>query len=184
LPAGLLREPLSSLKRADAFVVTRCDQVSDAQAAKIEAKLRKINPRAPIARSTHLPVSVRTADDSEITPDELKTKKVFAFCGIGNPDAFLATVKKLSNLVGSRIFDDHHHYTEDCISSIQKEAKDLKADLILTTQKDRQSTQYAIRDAQYAPLFAYLAIEMKFITGLDELTALIEDALAGKMPQK
>jgi len=40
LPAGLLREPVSSLSRADAVVITRCDQVAENELSKIEEKLR------------------------------------------------------------------------------------------------------------------------------------------------
>ena len=44
LPAGLLREPVDSLKRADAAVITRCDQVDEAELIQLEGKLKKVNP--------------------------------------------------------------------------------------------------------------------------------------------
>ena len=182
LPAGLLREPVISLRRADAVVITRCDQISESKLSQIEKKLQLINPDMLIARSIHSAVCAKSTDNKQISPEELKNKKIFAFCGIGNPDAFLGTVKRLScNLVGSKIYDDHHHYTDNDIADIYEEAGRSKADLILTTQKDWFSTQYAISNTQYEIPFAYLAIELKFIAGEDKITKLIEDTLAGKI---
>jgi tetraacyldisaccharide 4'-kinase len=39
LPAGLLREPAAALKRADAAVITRCNQTSENELAELEKKL-------------------------------------------------------------------------------------------------------------------------------------------------
>ena len=93
LPAGLLREPVSALKRADAVVITRCDQVSETELAKLEERLRQINPDMIIARSMHNPVCVKSMDEKEMSIEQLKDKRIFAFCGIGNPDAFLNTIR-------------------------------------------------------------------------------------------
>jgi hypothetical protein len=58
-----------------------------------------------------------------------------------------------------------------------------KAELILTTQKDW--TKVAPLDALRNEMpFAYLAIELKFISGEDGLRDLIERTLAGKIPAK
>jgi tetraacyldisaccharide 4'-kinase len=211
LPAGLLREPVSSLKRADAAILTRCDQVSESKLSRIEQELRLINPDMIIAKSIHKPTGARYSEPLEIVDsrlrgndkkivdscptsagaglrrndsiDQLKGKKVFAFCGIGNPDAFLNTIRNIgANLVGSKIYNDHHSYTDSDVDDIHNQANRLGADLILTTQKDH--TRCAIRDARYEIPFAYLAVEIKFIAGEDKLKQLIEDALAGKIHKK
>ena len=182
LPAGLLREPLSALTRADAVVITRCDQTGEAELARLEEKLKQVNPNMIIAKSIHKPVCAKSPDGKETGIEELKDKKMFAFCGIGNPDAFLETVRRLgAELVGSKIYNDHYHYTDNDIADIHKQAKNLEADLILTTQKDWFSTQYAIRSTQYEIPFAYLAIELIFTAGEDKITQLIEKTLAGKI---
>jgi len=183
LPAGLLREPVSALKRADAVVITRCDQVTEAELAKLEGKLRQVNPEMVIARSVHASVCAKSIDDREISLEELKGKNIFAFCGIGNPDAFFNTVKVLgTKLVGSRVFDDHYHYTNECLADINEQAKRLVADLILTTQKDWVSiSSPAIPNASEEVNFAYLAIELNFIRGEEKITELIKNALAGRI---
>ncbi len=181
LPAGLLREPVASLKRADAIVITRCDQIAETELSKIERKLQTINPNVIIARSIHAPAYVKSADNQEISLEQLKNKKIFAFCGIGNPDAFLNTIKTIgSELVGSKVYNDHHHYTNDCLADIYEQAGGLKADLILTTQKDWTKI---ISDFESSLPFAYIGIEIKFLAGEDKLRGLIEKTLAGTIPQ-
>jgi tetraacyldisaccharide 4'-kinase len=118
--------------------------------------------------------------------EELKGKKIFAFCGIGNPDAFIKTIKGLgANLVGAKIYDDHYHYNEKDIEDIRTKAKELKAELVLTTQKDWSKIvgnfRIEICDFQSSIPFAYLKIELKFVSGEDKIIRLIEDALAGKI---
>ncbi|HUS73376.1 MAG TPA: tetraacyldisaccharide 4'-kinase [Sedimentisphaerales bacterium] len=183
LPAGLLREPVAALKRADAVVITRCDQAGEAELSQLEDKLHKINPEIVIARSIHAPVCAKSIKNKEIGLEELKSRKIFAFCGIGNPDAFLRTVTGLGvKIVGSKVYNDHYHYTDDCLAGICEEAKRLKADLMLTTQKDWFSSPLSTTaKAKNDENFAYLAIELKFISGEDKITQLIEDALAGKI---
>ena len=196
LPAGLLREPVTALKRADAAVITRCDQTAEAELTQLEEKLWSVNPALVIARSVHEPVCVKSQSGEAFGIDWLKGKRIFAFCGIGNPDAFFNTVKALgAELFGSKVYNDHYHYTDKDIDDIHKQACAAaghpKVDLILTTEKDwtkiaagnsaERITQYAIRNTQYETPFAYLEVELKFTSGEDKLKRLIEDTLAGKI---
>ncbi len=183
LPAGLLREPVASLERADAVVITRCDQIAGVELRQIEKKLEAINPNMIIARSIHAPAYVKSMDNQEISLEQLKDKKIFAFCGIGNPEAFLNTIKQLgANLVGSKVYNDHHHYTDSCLADIYEQAGGLKADLILTTQKDWTKIARLASVKKDVPL-VYIGIEIKFLAGEDKLRGLIEKTLAGKMPE-
>ncbi len=183
LPAGLLREPVSSLKRAGAVVITRCDQVAENRLSELEEKLRQINSDLLIARSIHAPAYVKLIDNKETSLEDLKGKKVYAFCGIGNPDSFLNTAKKTgAEIVGSKIFNDHHHYTKACITDISEQAERMKADLILTTQKDQSKITRLTFSKTDVPL-AYIGIEIKFLVGEEKLWGLIEKTLAGKMPK-
>ncbi|MHC4329034.1 MAG: tetraacyldisaccharide 4'-kinase [Planctomycetota bacterium] len=210
LPAGLLREPVTSLKRAGAVVITRCNQTIEAELGKLEEKLRAVNPDLVIARSVHAAVSIQYAepfvipakagiqkDDTKMDScfrmndniEQLKGKKVFAFCGIGNPDGFFNTVQALGcELVGSKAFDDHYHYKDACLADIRTQAEELGADMVLTTQKDWtkliSDSRFQISDSQSSPPFAYLTIEIQFLAGEDKLKGLIESTLAGKISQK
>lgn len=181
LPAGLLREPAASLKRANAVVITRCDQISESESKQIEKSLQLINPDMIIARSIHAPIYIKSITGEEISLEKLRNRKIFAFCGIGNPEAFLNTIKNTgADLAGSRTYNDHYNYTEHCLTDISGQARRLKADLILTTQKDWSRITPPASAPKSIP-FAYLAVEIEFLAGEDKLKQLIEDTLECKI---
>lgn len=178
LPAGLLREPLTALRRAHAAILTRCDLVGIIDLEEIEAALLSINPNLALARTRHTPSVVKGTNISDLSLDELAGRRVFAFCGIGNPEAFEVQLKNLKiDLAAMSVYNDHHQYTADDCADIYEEAKYLHADLILTTQKDW------IKAASLAPTeipFAYLAVALEFLAGEDTIVGLIEEKIKGK----
>jgi tetraacyldisaccharide 4'-kinase len=181
LPAGLLREPVAGLRRAHAVVLTHCDQVSDSALQGMEATIRQINPALVLARSIHAPVHVKTAEGTEIDLADLRGRRIFAFCGIGNPPSFFRTVTNQGGvLVGSDTFDDHHRYTAGDLEQVHEQAARQQAELVLTTQKDWTKIARLVTRRE-PPALAYLPIELRFTAGAQELTALIDRALAGRM---
>jgi tetraacyldisaccharide 4'-kinase len=182
LPAGLLREPITGLRRAHAVVLTRCNQVSEETLRDIEEDIRRVNPGLVIARSIHAPVGTKTCDGTEIGIDALRGQRLFAFCGIGNPPSFFQTLEGLGGiLVGSRVYDDHHSYAADELDQVHREAAARKASLVLTTQKDWTKIARLPGFAE-PPALACLTIESRLTAGGQELTALIDRILGGTMP--
>ncbi|MBI5364060.1 MAG: tetraacyldisaccharide 4'-kinase, partial [Planctomycetes bacterium] len=55
LPRGLLREPPSSLARAHALVITRCDAVTQAELARLQLELPRHAPGRGVAHARHAP---------------------------------------------------------------------------------------------------------------------------------
>ena len=181
LPAGLLREPVAGLSRAHAVVLTRCDHVPDDALQRIEEAVQKINDELVIVRSIHAPVGIETDQGAEIDLDAIKGKKVFAFCGLGNPQAFFRTLESVGAvLVGSRTFDDHYGYTKQDLSDIRRQAGERQAGLVLTTHKDWTKITRLAVPADRPPL-AYLAVELQIMAGAVPLTALIDGVLRGKI---
>ena len=77
------------------------------------------------------------ADGYSYDIKELKGKRVLAVCGIGNPDAFVATLMRCSVAsVELLAFPDHYVYTENDKQQIDAAFQKSGADLIVTTQKD------------------------------------------------
>jgi len=184
LPAGLLREPITALRRAHAVVLTRCDQVSADTLKRIEEDIHLIHPNLVVARSIHAPVGIRTLAGSEIAAGQLRGQRVFAFCGIGNPQSFFHTIEHFGGvLVGSAAYDDHYRYAVGDLERIYRKATRRKASLILTTQKDW--TKIApLADPREHPLLACLAVELQITAGAPQLTALIDRVLGVKMPYR
>jgi len=184
LPAGLLREPPSSLKRAHAAVITKCDLVPEQDITKLAEIIKVINPDIVIARATHNPVCAIASGEKEITLEELKHKKIFAFCGIGNPDAFLNTINRLGIKVeGSKIYNDHHNYASCDTDEIFQKAEEAGAQLILTTEKDFDKIDPAFV-GKTSLMLAYLSINIMFIEGEGQIRQLIETVLTGKISKK
>ena len=182
LPAGLLREPVSALKRAQAAIITRCDLVSRNNLTELTATISRINPRMIVVQTIHSPVCAKSGK-RQISLEELKNKKIYAFCGIANPEAFLATVGLVgANIAGSKVYDDHHSYTAGDVEGIYRDAAQSGAEMILTTEKDYN--KIGLPDGPSVLELAYLAVRLQFVEGLDGIRQLIERSLAGKIPRR
>lgn len=140
LPFGRLREPLPALERAQIIVVTKSGMKMDGRGPGIEQTLntvREQNTKALLYIADHLPVSAADRNGNEHPVSILSGKKVFGFCGIGNPASFAKTLRDTGAAVtGFRHFRDHHRYTAADIAGLTKEAAALKCEWIVTTEKD------------------------------------------------
>jgi tetraacyldisaccharide 4'-kinase len=138
LPRGLLREPPSSLRRASAVMLTRCDQVPAEQRERLRQTVGRIAPAVPIVETSHRPVELRDSDGAGASLDILRDGPVAAFCGIGNPEAFRRTLIDLGAVPNSfRVYPDHHRYSREDVEELRRWAGNLSSDtVIVTTQKD------------------------------------------------
>ncbi|MGH9709463.1 MAG: tetraacyldisaccharide 4'-kinase, partial [Candidatus Acidiferrales bacterium] len=135
LPTGRLREPISALRRADVVVITRSEH-----APATEAMIQR-HTSAPIfyARTDLLGIEAYNSPSNVENSQAAKSKKFFAFCGIGNPSAFFADLTKWGiHLAGHATFRDHHLYTEHDLSELESRALAAGADALLCTEKDIQ----------------------------------------------
>jgi tetraacyldisaccharide 4'-kinase len=141
LPAGILRENLSSLSRADAVVITRCDLVRSTM--EIEETVRLNAPDIPIFHSSNKISKLSELND--ISGRETAAKAgtedlhspAFAFCGLGNPSNFFRQLEKEGfKLAGRKIFADHHFYSDKDLAEIEGRARSVGAECLITTVKD------------------------------------------------
>ena len=149
LPRGILREPLTAMKRATAFVLTRCRDDADESARSSMAPIKSISPESPVFKSSAVPYCYTVKNGASpplqvaanfFEPHELgdiKNRKVFGFSGIARNDDFQHTVKTLGfNVTGFLEFSDHHRYTEPDIQTILRTAGATGARQLITTEKD------------------------------------------------
>jgi len=137
IPRGILREPLSSLKRPDIFVLTKADFALGIE--RLRDYLSVINPRAQIAESIHLPVSFYKVGQPQenFNPDKFKAISAASISAIGDPDSFKNLLKKLGiNILMSFDFEDHYSYRESDIKDIIGKVRKCGFDTIVTTEKD------------------------------------------------
>lgn len=138
LPRGILREPLRALQRADAVVLTRVELAQDTL-GDVTGRIRRWAPDVPIY---HLRTIVQAVweGDTQLCRGaaSLHCRRVVAFAGIGNPQAFAATLTQLGyDVVALVVFPDHHPYTERDWRAIIDVVHRYEADGLVTTTKDR-----------------------------------------------
>jgi len=177
LPAGSMREPLSALRRADAVVLTRVP--SDGNGS---AEVRMIHQFASVptfCAETKL-LGYRCVSNQqpvEVAREESPPQPVFAFCGIGNPDAFFSDVKSWGiELAGQQAFRDHHAYTEQDTKSLEERAQQTGAKALLTTEKDIQN----LKKLRFTKLPLYCCRIALEIREGEELCALIKKKIAAR----
>lgn len=173
LPAGLLREPLNGLRRASAIVITRYEQAQPEETDAIVKQIKKINPNVVIAKAVHEHPYAVMIKGKKLSIEDLRQKKIFAFCGIGNPNAFLNNLQSLGlDVVGHKIYNDHHDYSDTDVADIYEEARYLGAETVLSTEKDWVKSALLVRHNDDI-ISAYLALQLRFVEGSEELKQLI-----------
>jgi len=135
LPAGRFREPASALERADVVVLTRAELADPTGHREIVVRL---NRRAKVFESTLCLRSLIDAQSgSPIAPDAMRGRRALAFCGIGNPRAFFADLRKWGfELVREVVYGDHHRYGRGELHRLAGRARGAGAEMLLTTEKD------------------------------------------------
>jgi tetraacyldisaccharide 4'-kinase len=123
IPAGPMREKISSLKRFDAVFLNGFSNNLD----KIENQIYKINSKIKIFRTLY---KISNIDNFNLNLEYL------IFSGIGNPSDFREILLEKKFIIKKeKIFPDHHEYTHNDYRNILDDARkdNLK---ILTTEKD------------------------------------------------
>jgi tetraacyldisaccharide 4'-kinase len=137
LPAGILRQPISTLSKADLFILTKTDLNPNTE--WIKNYLKRINPAADIFESIHKPAGFYKLGEGKnlLAADIFKGKTVTAFSGIADPFYFENTLRNLNVRIGlSFRFPDHHYYSQKDLNNIAEESKRVNIEAIVTTEKD------------------------------------------------
>jgi tetraacyldisaccharide 4'-kinase len=114
LPFGRLREPIASLARADAVVLTND---TPANGLRLQNQL------------------IWRVHRDIVPPETLEPW--FAFCGIARPENFFAQLEAAETvLAGTRVFRNHHRYTDEDLRELQRLRQQAGAPAFITTEKD------------------------------------------------
>ncbi|MGE4286419.1 MAG: tetraacyldisaccharide 4'-kinase [Phycisphaerae bacterium] len=171
LPAGLLREPLSSIGRADICFITKGEMVSEERLGEIEQQVHSIK-NIPIVRTRQAPAKAVLLDGTTLSPAELCGKKAFAFCGIGNPKSFFNMLRNAGiELACTKAFPDHYSYSAEEIKQMLYKAGNV--DIILMTRKDYVKVSRLSDDAEIAKAsgkMGYIELGLKITKNSDALS--------------
>jgi tetraacyldisaccharide 4'-kinase len=176
LPSGFLREPILACRRADLLVVSRNAEempigVEDIQKDRLFYAQTRLVRFRPLGAEGAGPSEYKQASTISRSPS-------FAFCGVGNPDAFFADlVSWRVELVGERAFRDHHVYSDLDVEQLEAEADGVSAADFVTTEKDAANLA---RAGQAFRRPVWVAVINFVFSAESELLAAIERVLREK----
>ncbi len=122
IPAGPLREKISSLKKYDAVFL------KDSELNKnVQEIIKNYNQNIEVFHTSYQIKNFHSFDLS---------KKFLVFSGIGNPKNFINILNRNNfEIIDQIIFSDHYNYKQEDINFIKNRAKKINAEII-TTEKD------------------------------------------------
>jgi len=176
LPAGILREPISACRRANILIVTRKTERPDIEAGD--------SHKFSIFYAQTRLHGFRLLGNQE-TPSylsEIGIGPFYAFCGIGNPEAFWNDLKRWHvPLAGTKEFRDHHKYTNGEVRRLELAAEQAGAKAFITTEKDEQNLKkkgFLKRPVYVAVIDFVFSSESEFLAALDRILAARQGAAA------
>ncbi len=169
LPRGVLREPISSLKRAQVVVLTKTD-LGKENIPKLREQLRKINSQALIVEAVHEPRSIY---DLKMGHHEqmsfLKNRKICVVASIAQPQSFERTLEMLGASVAVKyFFMDHHHFSMDDVKRINDRCLRENIFTVFITEKDAPKFKDLLTQFDQKLTIYVLSIGIKIVKGEDE----------------
>lgn len=145
-----LREPASSLKRADVVLVEK----ESLARQRTKNALRRLD-RDPFTYSVVSRGFFELPSGTPMPTTELVRMRVLAFCGIARPQRFRDQLLRAGlEPVSFLAFPDHHAYPARSLAKIARAGRDSRAEAAVTTEKD--AVKLAGRQDPLGPLPVYL----------------------------
>ncbi|MDD5217738.1 MAG: tetraacyldisaccharide 4'-kinase [Candidatus Omnitrophica bacterium] len=138
IPRGILREPLSVLKKATIVVLTYVNLASPKEVHHLTRMIQKFAPKAFIVESALEPLFFYRADRrKKVSLDRLQNHRVATFSGVATPRSFQMLLSQCQ-IRPTRNFEftDHHVFTQEELEEIKGVSESSAVDEIVTTEKD------------------------------------------------
>lgn len=130
LPAGRLREPVDTVRRADALLVNG----ATVPAARALAARWDVEKAFAVTRRSSVP---RLVEPWGAAPRVPRDAPVLALAGIAKPERFFDDLEADGwHIVDRLAFRDHHRFTRADVGTVAARMKQSGAALVLTTEKD------------------------------------------------
>ena len=144
IPAGPLRENLSSIKNAQIMIINGYKNL------KFEKKILDINNNIDIYYSKY----------KAINYDKFNHKELLVITGIGNPENFLKLLNNHNLKIAKKyIYPDHYNFSKEEVDNFISEAKKNGYQIICTEKDFHRIKVYDIKEIDY--LKVELVLEKK-----------------------
>ncbi len=174
LPMGRLREPLHSLARADAVIITGSRGIDPSLSSLVET----VHGRRPIAWCSHVWSSLTIIDKTgtrDVEIDWLHSRRVVVRLGIGSPETVRSQLRVLgATVTHERSIRDHQPFSQAEASFLSEV---LDADAILMTAKDWVKARDVLDLDRLQVPIVVPRLELRFLDGEEALSQLIRDAV-------
>ncbi len=145
LPLGPMREPLSAIQRANAVILTRQEKdPTPSFTMPIGFEFT-----GPVFQTTFSPAALIHLLKPVARPaSDIQAEPILAFCGIGNPNAFLQMLTRLGATIRETLFfRDHYHYTPSDMQTIIRKAHAHSVKSVITTEKDAVKIKHLVTES-------------------------------------
>jgi tetraacyldisaccharide 4'-kinase len=169
LPTGVMREPFSSVKRADIVIINQ----KFSEKKEIPVKYLKYFESKKIFFSSYKATGIYDIKNQQFFGlNEFEGQKSLVVCGIARPYSFLKSLEKNNVSIKNKlIFPDHNDYSMNEVQTIRKKFYDTNSHSVLTTQKDAVKLINYSRELDDIDIY-YLKIELH-IENTEEFNKLI-----------
>jgi len=100
-----------------------------------------------------------------VVPEELISRRLFAFAGLANNEQFFDSLRAQGlNVIATKGFRDHHRYTAAGIAALKETARVAGAEAIVTTEKDAVK----IDDRDIIPIAAEMIVDPAVLEAITE----------------
>ena len=156
IPAGPLREKITSLKKYDGIFIKDNFQEN----TEISKIIKKINPDMEIFNTFF---EILNLSDFDLS------KNYLIFSGIGNPENFKRTlIENKFKVIHEIIYPDHYDYSEKDIKKIKNYAKVINANIITTEKDFIKISKIAGQDIKFLNVKLKIVDEKNFINFLKQ----------------
>ncbi len=193
LPAGNLREPMSSMKRADVIIITKTPTILvPIEKKRILEQLKTTGDQAIFF--SYIKYGEFSKVFGEQTSMQMgagyyaeKRFTILLVTGIANPSGIIEYLRRLTDKIELLVFPDHHEFERKDIQRIQQTFDNIAnpSKIIVTTEKDAMRLRNPDIDVSIQKLpFFYLPIQIQIHQEEEKFNQLIRDYVRKNQPDK
>lgn len=181
LPAGTLRDKVSSLSRAHYFLVTKCAS----NMTQLDQRLWRKDLQSVAYQKVYFTRIVPSDAVPLFNPDaRLEVgAPVVLMSGIGNHKVFVSSMKERYKVLKSFNFPDHHKYSVEDLKRVADFVEKHPGAMLLTTEKDAVKLRRSRRVPDLLrQKMLYMPVTIDFLDGSDDdFLGTLKSDLEGKV---